>query len=545
MKLIWHLVKKDLVRERWALVAWLALFAAQIGDGVALRAGVFGANHGGGIGYFVSVVLVFLQAAVTYLLVARWVQADGLVGTRMFWATRPISRLTLLKAKAAGILAVFAAAPVLVLLPWWLACGFDGRETAWAAVEAFGWQVAVLLPALALAAMTDSSSRLLLWTIVGVLGVIVGLLFQSVAGGKSDLIATRMVVAGAVAAVVMAMVIVNQFLTRRFVVSLTIALAGVVLVAVIGRTWHWSAKNGLGGGTMVRPTTGEAEWVKAVAVEFSGARLKDTTLTMRLLARGLPTGGRLEVAKSRQIWRWPGGLTVERENLLGGTWEPQDLRGVLGLKAKAPDQETAAYLEKRHAQRRDERWDAEGGLFSWVNLAPSVAARLRREPPAYEATMDAVLVQARIAAELPLRNGAQSDQGFADVKIAEVERTGHRTQVKLATVLSPHRGAGPGLWRTFTRSQEWRRRAWTYVVNRTTGDFEQVGYAEAFTGMPQVAGVKIGWSTLFVQGPKVRRGDAWTPPDERWTEGASLVLTDEKELGRLSLEVKAERVVAQ
>ena len=37
MKLIWHIFKKDLVRERWALLLWALLFAGQVAIGVVAR----------------------------------------------------------------------------------------------------------------------------------------------------------------------------------------------------------------------------------------------------------------------------------------------------------------------------------------------------------------------------------------------------------------------------------------------------------------------------------------------------------------------------
>src|SRR6185369_10431409 len=109
------------------------------------------------VGYLqlASGILVFLQVTMGYVLVARWVHADALIGTSMFWPTRPISAARLLAAKLLGILPVFTLLPALLLLPWWLYCHFGWHEILWTSVDLCGWQLLIIAPAFLVASLTD------------------------------------------------------------------------------------------------------------------------------------------------------------------------------------------------------------------------------------------------------------------------------------------------------------------------------------------------------------------------------------------------------
>ena len=84
---------------------------------------------------------------ITYLLVAAIVQEDAVAGPA-FWQTRPISGPRLLAGKALGLFLMLGLLPVLVSIPWWLACGFGGSEICRAAAETLAVQMGVVILAL-------------------------------------------------------------------------------------------------------------------------------------------------------------------------------------------------------------------------------------------------------------------------------------------------------------------------------------------------------------------------------------------------------------
>src|SRR4051812_41175621 len=114
MKLIWHLVRKDLRRHRWSLLFWALLFVAQECFGIVMLQVNNPTLEMAGWLQQGSWLLVFLQFVTGYVLVAQFVLDDELTGTRMFWLTRPLSTRRLLAAKTLGILLSFAVLPVLL-----------------------------------------------------------------------------------------------------------------------------------------------------------------------------------------------------------------------------------------------------------------------------------------------------------------------------------------------------------------------------------------------------------------------------------------------
>ena len=159
MKLVLHMVRKDFLRLRWPLAGWLVLVAAKLGLGFAL---VLGADLLGWKNDSMTSVVVggfVLERVMTFVLVAMLVLEDALVGSTQFWTTRPISGARLLAAKLAGGLLLLWLPEVLLTLPWWLTCGFGGREMAWAMFELLVVLGTVAVPAALVASLTDMPSR--------------------------------------------------------------------------------------------------------------------------------------------------------------------------------------------------------------------------------------------------------------------------------------------------------------------------------------------------------------------------------------------------
>jgi hypothetical protein len=134
VSLIWHIVKKDFRRMAWPVAAWW-LF-------IVMSAGWFA--HGASLGsittkweaeaWIVTVRWLTLLAAIIkellgYLLVGATVLEDPINGTTGFWQTRPLSSGRLFVAKGVGVIGFLVLVPTLLMVPIWLAFGFD-RETA-------------------------------------------------------------------------------------------------------------------------------------------------------------------------------------------------------------------------------------------------------------------------------------------------------------------------------------------------------------------------------------------------------------------------------
>lgn len=124
MRLIWHLVAKDLRSQRSLLWLWLALLMSKYAIGCAL----IWTDGTAPLGRFELLAeaarwLQHLERAGA-VLAAALILEDPLVGERVFWRTRPIAGRRLLAAKALVLGLVFLALPVLVGLPWWLLCDY-------------------------------------------------------------------------------------------------------------------------------------------------------------------------------------------------------------------------------------------------------------------------------------------------------------------------------------------------------------------------------------------------------------------------------------
>ncbi|MFT3783490.1 MAG: hypothetical protein QM790_15870 [Nibricoccus sp.] len=128
MKMIWHIMKKDL-RAIWPLWAgWLALIAIRI------PLLLYYVNSAGAQALSVISLVGGCSLLADVLLVVSLVRAlvheDALVGDNSFWVTRPVAGNQLLVAKLLGASIVCVASPLVLLLPTWLGFGFDQSEIA-------------------------------------------------------------------------------------------------------------------------------------------------------------------------------------------------------------------------------------------------------------------------------------------------------------------------------------------------------------------------------------------------------------------------------
>jgi len=143
----------------------------------------------GEVGLMVGSFLLLIPAA-WWLLVARAVQDESLVGDRQFWITRPYRWPSLLGAKILFVLAWLGAPYFVAQLILLHVAGFSAIEHAAGAAGLTLLLVAALtLPALALAALTSNLVRLVL-TALACLVALVGL-FALVGGLRNTEAATH------------------------------------------------------------------------------------------------------------------------------------------------------------------------------------------------------------------------------------------------------------------------------------------------------------------------------------------------------------------
>lgn len=176
MTLTWQIVRKDLFRFRWLLLAWALVLVVK--NALFIYAsGVFGAPDLAWLAvlesYQIWILLSGCQPLLVFFFVAAIVFEDPPAYRDAFWITRPVSGLRLLAAKLLAATLAFVVVPVLLSAVWWLACGLPLESIlSLAANLALGY-FAVVIIGTGVAAATGSYPRHLLWTLVGAIAFIV------------------------------------------------------------------------------------------------------------------------------------------------------------------------------------------------------------------------------------------------------------------------------------------------------------------------------------------------------------------------------------
>jgi hypothetical protein len=587
MKLIWHLIKNDIRRDRWALLLWAALFVAQIGLGLALLQ-----DPGDSRGWIEKmetangfVVLVGFVAG--YVLVARLVLADPLLGTDMFWATRPIPRSRLLLAKAGAALLLFAVLPVVLLTPWWLWCGFTGRDLFWSAVDTFGWQLLMIAPAFLLASLTNEIGRVLLWSLLlFIAGLLCVALLASLFTASRDLsepgillmssIYTRTWLAVVLGVLFSAGIAAHQYLTQRLNRSIGLTAVGILVVVATGlfAPLDW----GRGFSELPLPANSPeiAAAVDAMKVEAGAAmpsnrpgmetrrNVQEPSIVTEIYFQGLPGNLSVSSGLSRQTWRWPDGLRVSRVSYSGTGFLPSErlLRETYALVKPEPDPETEAHFKAEReawAARRQTRGDqlsvswrivepSRPGARNLVHstVPPALIKRAQAEPPAYEASLRGALTRAAVFAELPLRPGARGEMGSARARLMWIGPPPAQEDTSASILVTAPRLQQTGLWLVNVLARDWLStgsRGEVWAMNRTTGDLLRCGgYALQSTRSALVAGVAFSWNQPRVNAATLIRSGKPVPRDPQWRDHTTLVLVTEEVAARFTANVQTDRL---
>lgn len=450
MKLTWHIIRKDLLRDRAALVLWALLFIGQTGLGWFMQGRDTPTPDAMTYAQLAATSLVFLQFVMGYVLVTRLVQADALVGTVVFWRTRPVSAARLLAAKALSALLLFGLLPVLLLLPWWLYCGFGWREILWTSVETIGWQLLMIAPAFLVASLTDDLGRVLLWTLLLAIAlmswiVLLQASFSSWLGRDLGAIGpgriyTKFWVAAVTLVLGVWLVAAHQFLTRRLVRSVTLAVACLGSVALVGQFFPRDWVPVLGQLHQPAVPAAPAAWVEALSFEVlpaaaipppeatmkRSAVITDTGLNLWMRVQGMPAGLYLSADRAAQAWTWPDGVRIARSGFYAAQYldlGSPELRQRYSLPLPAEDPETTEWMKAKRAES-DAKQKARGLpslwrttprpaisgqlLHSYASLPHSFVDKMHREPPRYTTRFEATLYRPDPMAELPLQVGARA-----------------------------------------------------------------------------------------------------------------------------------------
>ncbi len=230
MNLTFHIIKKDLRRMSWLIGAWL------LATGLAFAK--TGAHFPSQWPDFVQVFARFTAGVLILVLIASIVQEDCLVENRVFWRTRPISGTRLLTAKLIQLIGLFVILPVVTGLLWSGAKNgrFDMNADA-AQTLGIGVSIALCLTLCwaALASCTKDLGRFFL----SLLFCVVVTLFLSFVLQKFSLPApkqvpwplqsARLALIGGLCGLSAIGVLLNQYLGRKFAISI-----GLITLAVIG-----------------------------------------------------------------------------------------------------------------------------------------------------------------------------------------------------------------------------------------------------------------------------------------------------------------------
>lgn len=535
MKLVLHLVGKDLKHLRAWIIGWLVTLSLPVVIGGLLLGSEPDTREWNAYG-MVAAAALGLQMVVAYLMTILLVQADRVVGTEAFWVTRPISAGRLLTAKVATAALVFVGGAVLLYLPWWLFCGVGGRGILGAIVELIPPTAAVVVPAMLIGALTDSLGRALLWSLIlAALGVMVPGFFSVVlsnASGRlgSDLALLVLIGCGATLLAMAAAVLV-LYQTRRYTRWLAMPAAGLVVALMVGRyvPLIW------------RPANEPAEWRPERATQVTvgyhdaysrpgapsrNSRERWDNAWVAFALRDAPAGWSVEGVGARHRWAWAGGTHFGREGRVGvlGTAGRVSVPGFTGL---PPDPETVEWRRQQSRPRRASSLSVpmtgpEEGIWVQANilLPGSIAERLDRETATYAGSLWLALRRVVVMNETPAEAGSWR-RGTQHAM--RVESIGTRDDAVLIRLVD----TTPFSWVSTYR--EWRLRG-SWFGTRNEGGFLLMNRDRreflTLNDRPRalvVAGVQLTWHELTAGGLRVRRADRW---EDRagWLDDATLAM---------------------
>ena len=473
--LTWHIVKKDLRQMAPAVGAWLALVVAsalvvrlvempvEVAMGGEVKSWLNGMR-------MVVGSLAGAGGVLGVLLMAQLVQEDALMGTEATWRTRPIGRGRLLAAKLLGAVVMFILAPVVVLLPIWLASGFSTAELAEAVGSVAAAQGAMIVLAGSVAAMTRDLGYFVFGLVGLTLLMAVRMIFPRESAVAADVLESRLVIISIFSVGVVVAAGGFQYFTGRTRWAWTMMVGGLVAVVVASVVWPWGTFAGFPGVTSRWPVSPAAAG-HSLRVEKIGMTAEPgATKTIHLQTGSVAAADEFVVPWTGNVSRdGRNGLTVRGAIEPGRRWGE---KRVLGLVPNSGPLTTV--MEVRQVTPADMGSFDTGGVMT-------VGVRLAR-------------VKARLVGEWPWRAGASGWSGSSFTRVVHVEQQRGATsgEVKieerdalrdgLLTLWSSSRGDGA------------ERRDCFVLVNRRLGIFQTMRVVE--NGSMKSQGLMLAERTL-------------------------------------------------
>src|ERR1035438_4254762 len=166
LKLIWHIVKKD-IRRFWI---GIVLLVGLTGLKLLLIGGVFRVGMPKEWSTRMmqyQIMLLVAELILSFFVAAAIVQEDPVSESGAFWQNLPITRLQLLAAKFSGVILVCALPAVLTLAVGLLVYHMPVSAMGWPLIVIAEVQVATCLLAFAFGSLARNTAQLLYW-IIGV-----------------------------------------------------------------------------------------------------------------------------------------------------------------------------------------------------------------------------------------------------------------------------------------------------------------------------------------------------------------------------------------
>lgn len=432
MKLIWHIFLKDL-RRYWLLYGvWVLCLVAKVG----IQARVFSPDSAD-VSWFDGLQIAYgliavVESLLCFLLTAALVMADAPVGSTQAWPTRPIAGWRLLAAKLLGIVLGFFVVPVLVLLPWWLTCGYGWTELFEALTGLLILRAFCVVPAFILAALVDRGStmlRVLGVMVVAFLGYATSQMWRhftpSLPMADEALGAVRALGAALLVVLTLVAVVWLQFSRRQLWRSLSVLALGLGVAALFGNFWPWS----LGGWWYhEKPELAAAAPLKLQVVNAdyapnSYSRLPADTaqIALTLESVDVPAELRIERGRADVLLRWRDGqefrqtvyLTAERHPVFPRTqlnWpESNKVAAGEGLPAQVPGSRIRRTVLPANR------------LVAQLYLPRDLAGRCTVEKPLCTVSARLVLAQPVVILDVPLQT--QSPQNGRGIRAQVVPFT--------------------------------------------------------------------------------------------------------------------------
>lgn len=545
MNLTLHILRKDFRRLRLPLLLWTGLLTAH-----ALLCMRLFSSQAGDVEWFefqsgLIFVLTVIGWIFTFVLAAAFVLEDPLVGTQMFWATRPISGGRLLAAKAGGIFVALVLWPVVVALPSWVYCGLSRADLIVAAWRIVMVQLPVCGMAFALAGVAGQGSRFLLWTLGSLAAwpLALGVITYHARGTLSaDVVTSRWIVVAVIIGVTALAVILLQYLGRRVTRTVAVLAAGLALAAMAGLCWQWNLIRAWR--TPVKPVAGS----EAVEVAMSRAQVRptgsgDEPLAVSLVLRvdKIPAGLRLlNGVRYEAEFRWADGTTLEADGKARiKNYFPREngLAGVLPVPPARPDPETEAKLAELRSKapvRPAVRSAPEPPTVEITHLlAAKWAQRFRTEAPVCTVRLHLATSQPRLAAQVRFVEG---DDRIGDGGRLRVLRYGDEYRA------DPQKPRQKNLYLLFSN-----------LAQGSFIDVYEIDHVRGRTGwvLPhRGAGILLNagllpvsfhWQFIGVPYPRVWRNDRWVEmPD--WFDDSTLAVVTFPETGGFEREVEVDRL---